>query len=483
MKADKRPNILILYCDQLRADSLGYASGGRVKTPSIDSLATDGVQFSHAYTPSPVCVPARASMMYGQYPNKTLCSANSCNMPMDGRPSFVERLTNAGYVTHGIGKCHFTPDLNALRGFETRETQEEIRRTVEEDDYLSFLRANEQEIRDPHGTRAEMVYYPQSSQLSQEYHPTQWIGDRSTAFINEQKTNDKPWFLFSSFIHPHPPYAPPSPWDVLYDVDAVGDAYIPRGHETMQSRQNQTQLEHYYIDSNQGRTFWKILRSRYYSCISFVDYQIGKIIKTLKETGQYDNTVIIFTSDHGDMLGDYGLVGKQNMLNASVCIPLVMKLVRNRNSGEVVTTPVSLVDIAPTCLQLAGCSENPSYYDGIDLHDVIHRRESYTNRTVFSQFRHGDHATYMVADSNWKYILRCAENKEYLFNINDFEVDENNCIYDENQQITRIRRLLEEYIGNTSGPADDNATDNEYDAHFMNRNRSRNPWANYITNS
>ena len=128
----------------------------------------------------------------------------------------MQALTDAGYRTHGIGKMHFRPDPQALRGFQTREHQEEIRGRVEDDDYLQYLHAAGYEyVCDPMGQRSEMYYVPQISTLPQHAHPTQWVGDRSVEFIRSV-SQDQPFFLFTSFIHPHPPFSPPMPWNKLY---------------------------------------------------------------------------------------------------------------------------------------------------------------------------------------------------------------------------------------------------------------------------
>ncbi|HEX2948660.1 MAG TPA: sulfatase-like hydrolase/transferase, partial [Armatimonadota bacterium] len=187
-----RPNVLLILTDQQRADTIGALGNPVIRTPNLDRLCAEGTAFTSTFTPSPVCVPARCSLHYGQYPLHTGCYENDCAMPAD-RPSFVDLLSDAGYRTHGIGKCHFTPDGLALRGFQSREYQEEIVASPEQDDYLTYLHANGfAHICDPHGIRGEMYYVPQPAQMPATLHPTQWIGDRAVDFLHAQ-TASQPW--------------------------------------------------------------------------------------------------------------------------------------------------------------------------------------------------------------------------------------------------------------------------------------------------
>ncbi len=133
-------NILFIFTDQQRFDTVHTLGNAAIRTPNLDRLVREGTAFDNAFTPSPVCVPARCAMHYGQYPAHTGCFANGDPMPLDGRESFVASLTRAGHRTHGIGKCHFTPEIGALRGFETRQRQEHPQQTnPERDEYLSLL--------------------------------------------------------------------------------------------------------------------------------------------------------------------------------------------------------------------------------------------------------------------------------------------------------------------------------------------------------
>ena len=315
-----RPNILLIFTDQQRHDALGAAGNPIIRTPNLDRLAAEGVRFANAYSPSPVCVPARCAMITGQYPHHNGCYDNSDPMPVD-RPSLMDALTGAGYRTHGIGKMHFTPDSLALRGFQTRERSEEIPDAVADDDYLQFLAANGCDyVHDLMGPRGEMYYIPQPAQVPARLHNTQWVGDRAVEFIGGAGDGD-PFFLFASFIHPHPPFSPPTPWNKLYRAPDMPLPHRPTDYEALQVHINRFQNRYKFRDQGFDLNLARTQKAYYYGCVSFVDYQIGRILDALAATGRLDDTLIVFASDHGEFLGDYGCYGKRAMLDPAARIP------------------------------------------------------------------------------------------------------------------------------------------------------------------
>jgi len=352
-------------------------------------------------------------MIHGQYPPNTGCYENG-RMPTDDRQSFWGSLTESGYRTHGIGKCHYNPDRHALRGFESREGQEELIKPPESDHYLRFLHGKGYDyICDPHGVRGEMYYVPQVSQIPAELHPTQWIGDRTIAFIEEQMKSDQPWGLFSSFIHPHPPFSPPNPWHKLYRAPLMPLPNVPQDVESLHTYINRHQNRYKYRDQGIDQNLLRCMKAYYYGAISFIDYQIGRVLETLEKTGQLDNTLIICTADHGEHLGDYNCFGKRSMHNSAANIPMLARLPKRFAAGQVCTTPTSLVDIAPTVLSAAKTDIKSHDLDGMDLAEIA---AGYSEREfVYSQHSNGDKATYMIVSEKLKYFYSAPDNQEYLF--------------------------------------------------------------------
>ncbi len=408
-----KPNILFIFTDQQRADTIAALGNPIIKTPNLDRLVAEGVAFTNAFTPSPVCVSARCSMIFGQYPHHTGCYDNS-DMPTDGRESYMDALNNAGYYTHGIGKCHFTPDRHALRGFQSRETQEEVPRQVDEDDYLTYLhKQGFEHVCDPHGIRSSLYYVPQPSQIAAEHHPSQWIGDRSIDFINKRAESDEPWHLFTSFIDPHPPFAPPNPWHYLYEMLDVDLPKVPQDWESLLIYINREQNRKKHRGHGIDLDLVRCIKAYYYATISFVDYQVGRILKSLEETGQLDNTFIVFTADHGELLGDYNSFGKRSMHDAAANIPFLVRYPQALPANEICTTPVSLIDLAPTFLSLADANISSHSLDGENLFDIFNKTSD--RDMVISHFDQKDYGVYMAVTEAAKYFYSAPDDMEFYF--------------------------------------------------------------------
>jgi arylsulfatase len=411
----KQPHILLIFTDQQRFDTIRALGNPVIRTPALDRLCREGVAFTSAYSPSPVCVSARCSLHYGQYPAATRCYDNAYSMPVD-RPSFMQTLTAAGYRTHGIGKCHFRPDPDALRGFESRETQEELT-PPGSTDYQRYLEAQGMGwIPEPNGVRGEMYYTPQVSQLPPEHHPTRWVGDRADAFIRAQAGQSRPWMLFASFIHPHPPFSPPAPWHKLYRAPLMPLPKTPADGESLLTWVNRHQNRYKYRDQGWDQNLVRGMKAHYYACISFVDWQVGRLLDALDETGQADDTLVVFTSDHGELMGDYQSFGKRSMHDSCARIPLLTRLPGRLDGGRRCDVPVSLVDVAPTVLAAAGLEAGAT--DGIDLKTAADGQAGRPG--VMIQFDRGEGGLYTCVTSRWKYSYSAPDDKEFLFDrVND----------------------------------------------------------------
>ncbi|MCL4543376.1 MAG: sulfatase-like hydrolase/transferase [Chloroflexi bacterium] len=451
----QRPNIVLILTDQQRFDTIGAINNPVIRTPSLDRLTRAGTVFTSAYTPSPVCVSARCSLIYGQYPYRTGCYDNGYRMPEGGRETFFGALTAAGYRTHGIGKCHFTGDPFGLRGFGSREIQEELISDPEADDYLRFLRSHGgTHLTDPHGVRGEMYYVPQPAQMPAALHPTQWVGDRSVAFIEAQTDTPQPWFLYASFIHPHPPFAPPAPWHKLYRAPLMPLPHVPQDTEALWTSINRWQNRYKYRDQGSDQNLLRCIKAYYYACISFIDYQVGRILDALSAQGTLDHTLILFTSDHGELLGDYHCFGKRSMHDACARIPLIAHLPSRFAAGRQCDEPVSLVDIAPTVLAAAGASLATHQPDGCDLSAIA--AGSNQRAAVFSQLQREGKAIYTVVTPRWKYAYSAPDQQEFLFDrrADPLETRNRAALPFCRQDLKDVRQILIEALrtaGETSG--------------------------------
>jgi len=334
----------------------------------------------------------------------------------------------------------FSPDSYALRGFQTRERQEEGGGgDLERNPYLKLLwDRGFKHICEPHGIRGEMYYVPQPSQLPAELHPSQWVGDRSVAFVSEQAGCGEPWHLFSSFIHPHPPFTPPNPWHKLYRAALMPLPNVPADAESLQTYVNKCQNRYKYRDQGIDRNLLRNIKAFYYACISFVDFQIGRVLDALEATGQIDNTLILFTSDHGEHLGDYNCFGKRSMHDSCARIPFIVSLPGRFEGGGACEVPVSLVDVAPTFLGAAGASLQTHEPDGIDAAELLSGASG--RAMVFGQHAYGrrvnlvskgaplpdelrrnpdleraSSSSYLAVNREWKYVYSAPDNREFLF--------------------------------------------------------------------
>ena len=433
-----RPNILHIFVDQQRFDTIGALGNPIIKTPNLDRLAGRGVAFTSAYAACPVCIAARCSMIYGQYPLHTGCYENA-PMPEDGRPSFMEALTRAGYDAHGIGKCHFHPDPHALRGFVSREEQEEVAGPDSADSpYYRMLReAGYDYVLEPNGSRGEMYYIPQISQLPERLHPSAWVADRAIAYLRGRQGSGQPWYLFSSFIHPHPPFAPPNPWHKLYRAAMMPLPQMPQEGDALLTFVNRIQNRYKYRDAGWDLHLLRTMKAYYYACISFVDHQIGRILDCLEESGMAENTLIVFTADHGEHLGDYGCFGKRTFHDTAARVPLLVSMKGRFEGGLRCDIPVSLVDLAPTILAAAGVSGDGMALDGVDLRDILSGQSA--RRVVFGQHSYAQGnpmpdprqprprtpqeaallraslSSYMAVSPGWKYFYSAPDGREFLF--------------------------------------------------------------------
>ena len=424
-------HILFIFFDQLRYDAVGALGNPYVYTPALDSLAADSVIFERCYTPSPVCVPARLSLHAGQYPNRTGNCGNVKNVPAYHGKGFYSEFTENGFNTCCVGKMHYAWDLLGNIGFKKRYTQEPLAN----DDYSAFLRSSPftENIFDYNGQRSDMYYVPQVSQLPAEYHPTQWIGDRSLDFLDSVDPDKENTFLFSSIFHPHPPFSPPAPWNKIYrSYDGI-EPHIPENFDMKDIAPllcTRMSLERFGI----SELDLKRLRNFYYACVSFGDYQVGRLIAELKRKKMYDDTLIIVSSDHGEMLGDFSTVGKRSMKDGAAHVPLMIKLpgVSPCRRSDV----CSLVDLAPTLLSYAGIPYDKSEYDGVDLFSERHGE-------VFSQYGCGKTGVFMLVTDKDKLIYSAQRDRYYYYK----DHDEDHDTYQENAPtLSAMKAKLDAYI-------------------------------------
>lgn len=409
-------NLLLILTDQQRFDTIASLGNPIIKTPQLDSMVKRGTSFTNAYTTCPICVPARYSILSGLMPHQSNCTANEHMQP--GNPSLMELLRDNGYQTHGVGKMHFTfPDtmFATMWGFESRDFSEENATRFENADYFQkFLEDNGYgHVKDPHGVRSEMYMVPQPSQLPERLHETTWVVDRSIDFL-KRRDKSRPFFLMSNFIKPHPPFESPTPWNKLYRGPEMPLPKRPANTEDILTYWNHFQNRFLRLDQGRDDNLIRIMKAAYYCSISFIDYNLGRLFAYLDENNLTNDTTIIFTSDHGEFLGDYDCYEKRSFLDSAARVPMIV-MDRDMPKDTRCDVPVSLIDIFPTFMEKANIKTNiPNR--GESLTNVINGKSG--RDFVYGQFSKKETGLYGAVTKDYKYMYSAADEKEYFFDRN-----------------------------------------------------------------
>lgn len=408
----KKPNILLITTDQQRYDTICAMGYEHMITPNLDQIAREGCCYPNAYSPNPACLPARHNIITG-LPAKfhgfddNYFDKNARTIP-HALPTFAQILSDSGYDTIAVGKMHFQP-CRRHNGFTKMELMEEIPRHLEDDEYAIYLREKGyKDIQSIHGVRHVLYMMPQRSLLPEEYHGSSWVAERS---IHHLKQNDgkRPFMLWSSFIAPHPPLDVPEKWADLYK-----DVKLPSVKKTITPISELAEEQRDTTDYPSEK-YLQRARELYMAAISFVDYNIGKIIQQLKDMGEYDNTLIIFTSDHGELLGDYGTYQKFLPYDGSARIPFIARYPERIEAGSKDERFVDLNDLLPTFLDVAKVTyPNPEILPG----ESILVKHGAKDRTVqYLEYSHGNKRWVSIRNRRYKYNYYYGGAKEELFDM------------------------------------------------------------------
>jgi arylsulfatase A-like enzyme len=405
MTVTDSPNVLLITTDQQHFDALGSRTPV-LKTPNIDRLGIEGVTLDRAYCPNPLCSPSRSSIITGRYPSSHGCW--TIGTKLDEEQEFLgDVLAAAGYQTSLVGKAHFQPlasrsDQTSLEAMPTLRDMDFWRSFTGPYygfDHIELARNHGNERwagqhyglwmeekglanwRDFFETEAGGDRSPRSWDLPEEFHYTNFVRERSVAAIDRAAEADKPFFLWSSFQDPHPPYVVPEPWASMYDpVDVRPGTLSPGELDRMPLWHRLTQEANPDFSpwqetphSNHGFSSHLIddaeLRKNiaiYYGMMSFIDDAVGTIFDRLDALGLTENTLVVFTTDHGHFLGQHGLTAKgafhyEDLLR----IPMLARFPGHISAGTHTTSLQSLIDLAPTILAAAGIPA-PPLMQGVD---------------------------------------------------------------------------------------------------------------------
>lgn len=404
----KKPNILLITTDQQRYDTLHCAGYDYMITPNLDALAEDGCLFTNAYSPNPVCIPARHNLLTGLTAKYHGFDDNyfdeSKSIPFD-LPTFAEILQDDRYNTVAIGKMHFQP-YRAHNGFNRLELMDEIPRFLEDDDYTMYLRRKGYtNLQSVHGVRHLLYMQPQKSLVKEEDHGTTWVANKTIETLDTISL-ERPFLIWAGFIAPHPPFDVPSEYQDLYR-----DRAIPMCKTSNTSLSNLA-IENKNIADYPNETYLRRARELYCSAITHVDTHVGRIIQKLKDIGEYDNTLILFTSDHGEMLGDYGTYQKFLPYDSSSRVPLIVRYPSRLKSNTVCDELVSLNDLLPTMLDVAKLDyPGKTKLPGKSLFDQT------KHDAVFMEHCRGNRRWVSIRTKEYKYNYYFSLGREELFDM------------------------------------------------------------------
>ena len=400
-------NLLVIVSDEHRRDAMGCMGHPIVKTPHLDKLATTGTIFDNAYAPSPICVPTRAALATGQYIHRTGHWDSAA--PYAGQPrSWMHAVRDTGADVVSIGKLHFRSGEDD-NGFSEEILPMHVVGGVGWT--IGLLRE------DPPSYDAAAELAADVGAGESEYtHYDRAITNAACNWLAEREQSDKPWAAFVSLINPHYPLRAPEQFHELYKPE---DMDLPIAHERGQ-RSTHPELTHLLSFWDYDRYFdaqgIREARAAYYALVSFMDDCVGKVLASLDHAGLRDDTLIVYVSDHGDMMGDHGFWTKSVMYEASAGIPMIISG-PGIASGRRSATGASLLDIAPTAADMFGADQFAQGLSGQSLASLANQPEN-KDRTIFSEYHDGGSSTgfYMVRWDDWKYIYYAGKPSQ-LFNL------------------------------------------------------------------
>ena len=425
----QRPNILFIMTDQQRLDTIASLGNSEIHTPNLDRLVHRGATLSRCYSPFPVCVPARYSIRTGRTPLTTGYFQNEPPSTISGEstedrcgPYLARAMRERGYRTFGIGKFHTIPVEEDI-GYDVFLRSEEM--DGYPDAYSRFIWSHPatKHIEQLHGERTNMYYHPQTSPLPQELTVERWAADQAVAQIRQ--LDDRPYFGLVSFVGPHPPFAPPVPYNRMYDPDRMRDP-IP-GPDEIDFMDERVRWNSYFVFAEDiSNATFRSLRARYYGEISYMDNCLGRILDAVEASPEADNTLICFFADHGEFLGDHQAVQKENFFEESVHVPMLLSWPEKIDPDTRCATLASLTDLFGIATTAAGSTE---LRDGVDILGILEGTAEERKYCFSISSPPGDlNFRMMCVKDSWKYIFHANGGGELLFDLSSDPREHNNLL-------------------------------------------------------
>lgn len=459
---NQKKNILFLFTDQMRWDCLGAVGNPVIQTPNLDRLASEGVLFLNAYSTAPLCTPARAQILTGRSCWDSCVWGLSDKVPASMR-TFAHILNEQGYFTGAVGKMHFKPtsgggSIREPHGFQKLVLSEEVPELDQlyEDDYWQYLNINGYGHvgKYTHGKRSPDYgyegYQAQISELPLEHFDTTWTGNETIKMLEENA--DKPFMIWSSFVKPHFPCELPNDWSCPYKPEDIPfrDTYTSEpdidNALSYNAASMKNAVEAGWLQEKTIRDF----AASYYGNISLIDMQIGRILDKLEDLGLRENTMIFFSSDHGEGLGERGMLGKYSFYDESCRVPMIAAGPMVTSPKRIDNRPVILEDLCPTFVETAG-GKIPDYMIGQSMIPLLRdtnqpgRKEVFGIMGGFSHFEY-QYAHCFVRTNKWKYMYQFEGAAQRLFDIETDPLETNDLTSEYPQECKRLNRLIADWF-------------------------------------
>ncbi len=471
---ENKPNILLIITDQQRTDTLGHLKRTQCQTPHIDRLANRGISFDQCLTPSPICGPARAAIFSGRYPHQLKGEVCREGLGVTGRkygkdmmlntyslresPDLTNLLKSVGYSTAYAGKWHLGEDIfNDWFERIDGSSLNKYRQWCEENnlpDGWAMSDADVKTDRFPHMS----IPFPKVSPLESSQTVDAWIADIAIRQIVERPA-DQPFFQVCSFIGPHPPFKIPEPYFSHYDPECIPEPPNFKPTALEPSCKYYSFYRNIWQDYSEDWNEWKKSVAVYWGFVKLIDDQVGRLIECLERGQLLNETLIIFCSDHGEMLGQHGLWQKMQPYEESLRVPLVMA-VPGMKEGEGIQSQAgaSLIDIAPTIISAAGVKA-PENYKGIDLSPAFTNGSILKeDRMLFSEQKplghfHGEVDWRLVTNNRYKYIWNRSDRDE-LYDLSSDPWEIENLISNSGLKsvISTLQDALSQWLEETDDP-------------------------------
>lgn len=462
---NKQPNVILIMADQLRYDAIGAHDNPILSTPTLNQMISNGTDFTNAYSATPTCIPARATLMSGLSQQNTGIVGYEEGANWNFPNTLGQVFSDRGYYAKAVGKMHVSPARKLMgfhhidlhdgylhvarkESFPTKDTYENT------DDYLSWLREQVGYPIDLHDSGLDCnSWVARPFPFEERLHPTNWATEKAIEFL-KRRDPTMPFFLKLSYVRPHSPLDPPQHYYDMYinQLDQMEGPVISEWAHELGLVDAVDKVDS--LTGTLNENDYKRMIAGYYGLITHIDHQINRFLISLKEHEQLKNSIIVFTSDHGDQLGDHGLFRKGFAYQGSVHIPLIVydpgeNITNNQNRVSKVEDIIELRDILPTLLSFI-TDEELQNIDGQSFKNLVIKNEEESN---WREYLHGEHmlgefSNQYIVSKDWKYIWYTQSGREQLFDLKNDPDEINNLAGEERYQekLSEMRDYLIEAL-------------------------------------